>query len=136
LTSCNTVNFSIWTLLHGVSNYAKHSFSQEAKTIEKMIFQQFKKIINKSIYIYIQRGRDSSVGIAAELYTADDHSPPSTAEVKQEKGYTTTHRWAFETVMGYLYLHIRGGIQNTPYWCRHLYSSCSSVKHLSQHAKL
>jgi hypothetical protein len=29
-----------------------------------------------------------------------------------------------------------GGIQNIPDWCRHLYSSCVSAKHRSQHAKL
>jgi hypothetical protein len=31
---------------------------------------------------------------------------------------------------------LRGGIQNIPHWCRHLYSSCGSAKHRSQKAKL
>jgi hypothetical protein len=31
---------------------------------------------------------------------------------------------------------IRGGIQNIPDWCHHLYSSCGSTKNLSQQAKL
>jgi hypothetical protein len=31
---------------------------------------------------------------------------------------------------------VRGGIKNIPDWCRHLYSSCGSAKHQSQHAKL
>jgi hypothetical protein len=31
---------------------------------------------------------------------------------------------------------VRGGIQNIPDWCRHLYSSCGSAKHWSQQAKL
>jgi hypothetical protein len=31
---------------------------------------------------------------------------------------------------------IRGGIQNIPDWCRHLYSSRGSTKNLSQQAKL
>jgi hypothetical protein len=31
---------------------------------------------------------------------------------------------------------VRGGIQNIPDWCRHLYSSCGSAKHLFQKAKL
>jgi hypothetical protein len=33
-------------------------------------------------------------------------------------------------------LFIRGGIQNIPDWCRHLYSSCGSAMHRSQQAKL
>jgi hypothetical protein len=32
--------------------------------------------------------------------------------------------------------YIRGGIQNIPDWCRHVYSSCVSPKHRSQQAKL
>jgi hypothetical protein len=32
--------------------------------------------------------------------------------------------------------YIRGGIQNIPDRCRHLYSSCGSTKHQSQQAKL
>jgi hypothetical protein len=31
---------------------------------------------------------------------------------------------------------VRGGIQNIPDWCRHLYSSCGSAKRRSQQAKL
>jgi hypothetical protein len=30
----------------------------------------------------------------------------------------------------------RGGIQDIPDWCHHLYSSCGSTKNLSQLAKL
>jgi hypothetical protein len=32
--------------------------------------------------------------------------------------------------------NVRGGIQNIPDWCRHLYSSCGSAKHRSQQAKI
>jgi hypothetical protein len=31
---------------------------------------------------------------------------------------------------------LRGGIQNIPDWCRHLYSSCGSTNNLTQQAKL
>jgi hypothetical protein len=31
---------------------------------------------------------------------------------------------------------VRGWMQNFPDWCRHLYSSCSSAKHMSKQAKI
>jgi hypothetical protein len=33
-----------------------------------------------------------------------EHPPASTAEVKKEWGYTSTHLWAFGSVTGYFYI--------------------------------
>jgi hypothetical protein len=44
--------------------------------------------------------------------------------------------WA-QISLPYCYIAFtRGGIQNFPDWCCHLYSSCGSAKHRSQQAKL
>jgi hypothetical protein len=41
-----------------------------------------------------------------------------------------------EPVTFWIFPKIRGGIQNIPDWCRHLYNICGSANHRSQRAKL
>jgi hypothetical protein len=66
-----------------------------------------------------------------------NRSPLSSAEVKNEWRYTCTPRICLDGVDGENQrMNIRGGIQNIPDWCRHLYSRCGSPKHGSKQAKL
>jgi hypothetical protein len=136
LTECNQNLFSRFYSVYGRFRTPVQHYRSSRTSYERSCPFENKAAYQKVIIFTVEEPNDTKP-FADGFLRAENHFKclPLTDLLKEVKiGFSETPgtEWTKKKFTE----GIRGGTQNIPDWCRHLYSSCGNEKQWSQQAKL